>query len=671
MTFSDLPEAELQAWLAPEAFDYAPVDERVAVVRLLARLETDLCPPGASLLVHRGPVSTSHPAFASTAEHRREGRRSAADELLWCASFAVPLEVIEFPHALFEVSAPGRLTLSLSLPDRRDSPPELAELGHTRVAAVPGKPSAHHPVVRRIAGLAVAIVVAGGATGAIHSAGAVIFPRSASSASPAVQATRPRVSFKPSLPVAPSPPQVPVNPLRHMSTGAVANHSSPPVAKPPLAAPAPPQASSGHAPAAASIATGSRASKHPAGSPRPASHSGARGHNSATTAHRRHPAPSQKRCATIGNWRHRSSKKATKPAPACRWTHRHPGSAGLKLPTGGAGLPQLSPVAPVKLPGGTHPAKAVTTPSPLGSVSGPAVATPWSSSLGFDPAAAAAFSQLSGLYANIPGPPAFLIPIYQHAGRRYHVPWQVLAAINSIETNYGRNLSVSTAGAIGWMQFMPGTWASYGVTADGRGAPNPYNPRDAIFSAGHYLAANGAARDLRGAIFAYNHAVWYVDEALWRAQMINDRPFFLPKHKHYKLPREARHMLAAAKSVLGGPYSGANHAGAFTQTPAEIRQLGTDCSGFVSYVLGQAGYLDAPQTTVTLPDQKKLKLGLGRYVTMWDLPLPGNSGHVIIDILGRWFESGGRVGGGIVEMTPAQASAEFSNAFEPLHPAGL
>src|SRR6185436_9399087 len=63
--------------------------------------------------------------------------------------------------------------------------------------------------------------------------------------------------------------------------------------------------------------------------------------------------------------------------------------------------------------------------------------------------------------------PPFLLPIYQAAGIQYSVPWQVLAAINEIETDYGRNLSVSSAGALGWMQFMPSSWAMYGVDANG------------------------------------------------------------------------------------------------------------------------------------------------------------------------------------------------------------
>src|SRR5205814_6973111 len=114
--------------------------------------------------------------------------------------------------------------------------------------------------------------------------------------------------------------------------------------------------------------------------------------------------------------------------------------------------------------------------------------------------AAAALSRLSLLAAASPDPSAFLIPIYKQAGRRYHVPWQVLAAINEIETSYGRNLNTSSAGAIGWMQFMPDTWRQYAVDAEGKGRPDPYDPRDAIFSAARYLHANGASEDLRTAI---------------------------------------------------------------------------------------------------------------------------------------------------------------------------
>ena len=120
--------------------------------------------------------------------------------------------------------------------------------------------------------------------------------------------------------------------------------------------------------------------------------------------------------------------------------------------------------------------------------------------------------------------PLFLLPIYQAAAVQYGVPWQILAAINEIETDYGSDQSVSTAGAVGWMQFEPSTWTGYGVDALNAGYADPYNPVDAIFAAARYLRAAGAATDLRGAILAYNHSNEYADSVLLRAKLISTYP---------------------------------------------------------------------------------------------------------------------------------------------------
>jgi hypothetical protein len=117
-----------------------------------------------------------------------------------------------------------------------------------------------------------------------------------------------------------------------------------------------------------------------------------------------------------------------------------------------------------------------------------------------------------------------LLPIYKAAASRYGVPWQILAAINEVETNYGADLSVSSAGAVGWMQFMPATWLSYGVDALNAGYADPYNPIDAIFAAARYLRAAGATRDLRSALLAYNHSQEYVASVLLRAKLISSYP---------------------------------------------------------------------------------------------------------------------------------------------------
>ncbi|MDQ3102873.1 MAG: lytic murein transglycosylase, partial [Actinomycetota bacterium] len=120
--------------------------------------------------------------------------------------------------------------------------------------------------------------------------------------------------------------------------------------------------------------------------------------------------------------------------------------------------------------------------------------------------------------------PPFLLPIYQACGTQYGIPWEVLASINRIETAFGTNLNVSTAGALGWMQFIPSSWEAYGTDANGDGRKDPYNPVDAICAAARYLKAAGAEEDLPTAIFAYNHADWYVDEVLLYAEQYGDLP---------------------------------------------------------------------------------------------------------------------------------------------------
>jgi murein DD-endopeptidase MepM/ murein hydrolase activator NlpD len=112
-----------------------------------------------------------------------------------------------------------------------------------------------------------------------------------------------------------------------------------------------------------------------------------------------------------------------------------------------------------------------------------------------------------------------LQPIWQAAGEQYGIPWTVLAAINKIESDFGRNMGPSSAGAVGWMQFLPSTWERWGTDADGDGVADPWTAPDAIYSAARYLAAAGGTADIARGVFAYNHAQWYVDEVLQLAQV--------------------------------------------------------------------------------------------------------------------------------------------------------
>ncbi|MBM3666265.1 MAG: hypothetical protein FJW90_02080 [Actinobacteria bacterium] len=120
--------------------------------------------------------------------------------------------------------------------------------------------------------------------------------------------------------------------------------------------------------------------------------------------------------------------------------------------------------------------------------------------------------------------PPFLLPIYQACGTEYGIPWQVLASINRIETAFGTNLNVSSAGALGWMQFIPSSWRMYGTDANEDGRKDPYNPVDAICAAARYLKAADWSESPRDAIFAYNHADWYVDEVLLYANQYAKLP---------------------------------------------------------------------------------------------------------------------------------------------------
>jgi len=118
------------------------------------------------------------------------------------------------------------------------------------------------------------------------------------------------------------------------------------------------------------------------------------------------------------------------------------------------------------------------------------------------------------------GVPPVLIPIYNRAAATYGLGPQgaaILASINGIESAFGTNMGPSSAGAVGWMQFLPSTWETWGVDANGDGVRDPYDPEDAIFAAARYLNAAGMPADTYNAIFAYNHADWYVAEVLANA----------------------------------------------------------------------------------------------------------------------------------------------------------
>ena len=129
-------------------------------------------------------------------------------------------------------------------------------------------------------------------------------------------------------------------------------------------------------------------------------------------------------------------------------------------------------------------------------------------------------SQLPVASAPAGGKPANYLELFKASAADFcpGLSWTVLAAIGQIESADGTNVGPSTAGALGPMQFLPSTWAHWGIDAFGEaGQPNVLDPYDAVPSAARLLCADGAAaggRSLYNAIFDYNHADWYVNEVL-------------------------------------------------------------------------------------------------------------------------------------------------------------
>src|SRR5215510_2638308 len=118
-------------------------------------------------------------------------------------------------------------------------------------------------------------------------------------------------------------------------------------------------------------------------------------------------------------------------------------------------------------------------------------------------------------------PPANLLRYYREAERRFGVRWNLLAAVNFVESAFNKLRNNSAAGAQGPMQFIPATWRAYGMGGD------VHDPHDAILGAANYLRANGAPTDNRRALFHYNQSALYVDAVLRYAREIRkDRRAF-------------------------------------------------------------------------------------------------------------------------------------------------
>ncbi len=270
--------------------------------------------------------------------------------------------------------------------------------------------------------------------------------------------------------------------------------------------------------------------------------------------------------------------------------------------------------------------------------------------------------------------PLAYLRLYEQAARRYGLDWAILAGIGKVECDHGRDPDPSctregaenSAGAAGPMQFLAGTWARYGVDGDLDGRADRWDPADAIFSAANYLHASGAPLDYEAAIYAYNHASWYVREVeSWAARyrgpavasgslddsegadlglqegtatpvafVPGDRAVLSPANRRVALvpanaPAAVQAMVVAGNELQYLAYGPNGH-------PDPRDSSEEDCSSTLNYILYRSGVRPIGEIVRDNPlAQDYVHWGLpgpGRWVTIYATTVPTN--HVFVVIAG-------------------------------------
>jgi hypothetical protein len=286
---------------------------------------------------------------------------------------------------------------------------------------------------------------------------------------------------------------------------------------------------------------------------------------------------------------------------------------------------------------------------------------------------------------SVHGVPPRLAPIYEQAAVKYGLGAKgpsILAAINFVETDFGTNMSTSTAGAIGWMQFEPESWTAFGIDGNGDGTKDAYNPWDAIFAAAHLLHVDGAPSDWHGAIFDYNRADWYVAEVLADAEKYDGGGSTVATSEaascELAAPNErvARMIAEAERLSLLRPTSAYVWGGSHGETPTPPNGP-FDCSSAVSHLLQVGSFKNPTMDTVALLGWAEP--GPGRWMTIYDKPY-GEEAHTFIKFTAGLTPSSKRYWGtsGFVEpghgpgwIPESVFSAGYLAGFEQLHPAGF
>ena len=287
--------------------------------------------------------------------------------------------------------------------------------------------------------------------------------------------------------------------------------------------------------------------------------------------------------------------------------------------------------------------------------------------------------------------PAQFIPVYKAAEQKYGVPWNLLAAHHRVETRFSSiNPMLSPVGAEGHLQFMPCTWVGwghpscgglgkgnisnsqkmdlavirkyggYGVDANGDGKADPFDIEDAIFSAANYLAANGAAEgNFRDAVYAYNHADWYVEEVLGFADQYVDGYVAINTGTEGSTGTEVIDVgykwIGNSVYIFGG---GRNQ--------SDIARGRFDCSSFVHWAFAQVGVDLGPLTSTSTETLKHL----GKPIQASEMQ-PGDlvffdtykrDGHVGIYIgNGKFIGAQSSTGVAIADMSPGSYWAGVFN----------
>jgi len=284
------------------------------------------------------------------------------------------------------------------------------------------------------------------------------------------------------------------------------------------------------------------------------------------------------------------------------------------------------------------------------------------------------------------GVPAKLVPIFQQAAVKYRLGPKgpaMLASINFNETSFGTNMNNTTgSGAEGWMMFMPETWATYGVDANGDGVKDPFNPEDAIFTAARYLRASGAPGNWHDAVFAYNHAEWYVERVFGDAQRFQGDGSELVSSGGEECsaapsgPAVERMIVEANRLSALRPHTEYVWGGSHGESPTPPNGP-FDCSSAVSHLLQVGGFHNPTMDTVALSSWGEP--GPGRWVTIHVKPYEPEA-HTFIEFMPGVTPPGKRYWGtsGFVEpghgpgWIPESAfSASYLERFELRHPPGL